>query len=477
MTTTAPLFVDLDDTFILGDSLYEGAASLVREQPSRLLAGALALRKGIAPMKAALADSETKPHQYAVNEPLLAFLEAEKAKGRPIILATAADEKIARRVADAYPVFTDVIASNGVENLKGERKLGAIQAWLATHGHGPDFGYIGDSSADGPLWDAALERRVVAISEEAAISVRGKNDIDGVFERPAPSAKTYLKAMRVQQWAKNTLIFAPLILAHEWFAVDKIVAALIAFFAFSLTASATYIWNDVMDLSADRAHPRKKKRPFASGVLPVRDGVVFSAALLTVALGAVVIFLPLIVVAHIIGYIALTLSYSLVLKRKLLLDVIVLASLYGYRMNLGAVTTGVELSDWLVAFSFLFFLGLALVKRCAELVEAIDVNKKEIKARGYRPGDLSPLQVLGIASGMMAIVVFVIYIGDEATAALYREPRYLWIIGVILFYWTARLWVLVYRRHMNDDPIAFAIKDRHSLVCGALCGAALLLAI
>jgi 4-hydroxybenzoate polyprenyltransferase len=276
-----------------------------------------------------------------------------------------------------------------------------------------------------------------------------------------PTWRTWAKMLRVHQYAKNALVFAPLATAHL-FTAEALVQAVTAFIAFSLCASSIYILNDLVDLQDDRAHRSKCNRPLASGAVPLMHGVIAIPVLFlcAVAVGAAVSW-PFLGV--LMGYFALTTAYTFALKRMMLLDVVTLAGLYSVRVFGGAVALDVTVSKWLLAFCMMIFMSLALIKRYVELAARRDANLPDSTSRDYRKGDLDIVAALAAAAGFNAVTIFTLYISSDAVHELYTRPEILWLVGPLLMYWIARALMLASRREMNDDPVVFALKDRISL--------------
>jgi 4-hydroxybenzoate polyprenyltransferase len=271
-------------------------------------------------------------------------------------------------------------------------------------------------------------------------------------------------ALRPHQWSKNALLLLPMVLAPGLPSPHVVTQALLAVLAFSLSASAGYVLNDVLDISADRAHPTKRHRPFASGELPVALGPVLVIVLVAISFGLSLLLLPMAFAIMLGIYFASTLSYSFVLKRLLLVDVLVLAGLYTHRILAGGIAAGVHVSSWLLGFSMFFFTSLAFAKRYVELKAASD--NSQIKNRGYVPTDKEMVTSMGTASGYIAALVFMLYVESDAVRVTYRAPALLWLILPILLYWLGRVWLLAGRGQMQDDPVKFALKDFLSMLCG-----------
>ncbi|MFQ5563768.1 MAG: UbiA family prenyltransferase [Parvularculaceae bacterium] len=472
-----PLFVDMDGALINGDTLWESFAVLCRQKPLAAFVSLFQLLRGRAAFKRAVARNvKISVSDFNYNDAVIEFVRKARASGRMTVLATAADQAIADAVAAHLGCFDAAIASDGVRNLKGAKKAAAISDYANEKTGAAAFDYIGDSKADRPVWRIAEKAIVVAPDEQAGARAAAPVRPARVLPKPRATARDAVKALRFHQWVKNVLIFAPLFLSHQFMDVSKSLAAVIAFVCFGLTASATYIWNDLFDLHVDRRHPRKRTRALASGALAIPHAVMMSAVLILVAFAGALLFLPPVVAAMLAGYGAVTLTYSLYLKEKLLLDAMTLGFLYAYRIVVGSAATGVPVSDWLIAFSVFFFLGLALVKRFSEIETKPQTGDGRIAGRGYFASDREVIGALGVASSFMSVLILALYITSPAVVVLYERPQALWIVCFVMIYWLSRVWVLAHRSFMPDDPIVFALKDRVSWMAGAVCGAAVLAA-
>jgi 4-hydroxybenzoate polyprenyltransferase len=282
--------------------------------------------------------------------------------------------------------------------------------------------------------------------------------------------KAALKVIRLHQWSKNALVVVPVLLSPNGLSSMQVVHAALAALALSLCASAGYVVNDLMDVAADRAHPTKNRRPFASGTLPTAYGPPLILGLLAVSVGISLYALPRSFFAMLVLYFAITLAYSFYLKSVLLVDVIILAWLYTQRVLAGGFATGVSISAWLLAFSMFIFLSLAFAKRHIELRHALDENGK-LRSRGYYAQDLTMVISMGTTAGYLAVLVFCLYIESSAGNVIYSQPRLLWLICPVLLYWISRVWFLTHRGDMNDDPVKFALTDRRSWFCALAVGA------
>ena len=439
-------------------------ATLGRDRGALLKAVGKFLTGGRPALKAALAEgAEVDVALLPYKDVVLAEIRAARAQGAYVVLATASDRVIAEAVAAHLGLFDEVMASDGETNLKSDAKAAALTAKFGETG----FAYIGDGPADLPVWAASSE--AISVDASAALKDRIKAPAvrhlaDATDEVGAMRAG--LQALRCHQWLKNLLVFIPMLLAHD-FAANSIIAAVAAFVAFSLMASSVYVLNDLVDLSSDRAHPRKRRRPFASGALPLSAGLWLAPGLFLSGLVIGVLAGPLFV-AVLLFYYLCTLAYSLGLKRITVIDICILAGLYTLRVIAGAVATMNTPSVWLLGFSIFFFLALAAVKRQAELVDLVASGGEKAEGRGYLAEDLPLITMMALASGYVSVLVAGLYLTSDNVAQLYSFPSALWGICVVLIYWISRIVMLTHRKRMHDDPIVFAVTDRVSLFCGVL---------
>jgi 4-hydroxybenzoate polyprenyltransferase len=472
------LCVDLDGTLVKSDTLVDSTLALARQQPAALLKLPGWLMQGKAALKKHLTSAvQLDVAHLPYNRELMQFLEQQHATGRRIYLATAADTVLAERVAEHLGIFTGVLASDGALNLAGKNKLAAFRSRF-----GDDFCYIGNASPDIPLLTHCLSPMVANPTAGLTAGLRrAKVTPVRTFIDKASTLKAWLKAIRLHQWAKNILIFLPLLLAHRWNG-GLIAGTVVAFLSFGLCASATYIVNDLLDLEADRKHIKKRRRPFAAGDLSAIKGVTVVGLFLAASL-ALAILLPSIIawidpsaalqfpykfVAWLGIYAVTTSAYSFRLKRMVLVDVIVLSGLYTIRIIAGAAATGIPISPWLAAFSIFFFLSLAFVKRFAELESLRLRGAAPANGRGYLISDIEQLRSFGSASGYVSVFVLTLYISGLNAEPLYSHTARLWLLLPVLLLWISRLWLLASRGELDEDPVVYAITDKRSLFLGVL---------
>lgn len=454
-----PLVVDLDGTLTATDTLVESLIHVVKKNPLNLLRVPFWLLQGRAEFKRKVAANGGINAAYLpYRQPLVAYLKAEKARGRHIVLATAAHRSIAQKVVDEIPVFDQLLCTDEGPNLKGEAKLKAIEQQVAT-----DFVYAGDSSADLPIWRSAQAAILVGVPSRLAQQVRKSTAIEREFVNEKPGFKIWSKALRIHQWIKNLLMFVPLLTAFSFSEIGRVAECILAFVAFSIAASSTYIANDLWDLESDRQHPRKCLRPFACAKISIATGLFVSGTLLAAAF-LIAAFLPKTFMFLLALYVVMTTTYSMALKSYVLVDVLVLSLLYTLRILAGAAAVGIVVSSWLLAFSVLVFLSLALVKRCAELVSLAGAGKEATRGRDYRVSDLAVLWPLGVSATISSLVVFGLFIDSEETRTSYTSPVFLWLTTLFLTYWLGRLWIKTARGEMHDDPVVYAVVNRGSRV-------------
>lgn len=389
--------------------------ALMRDQPTaglRLLPQMLMKRfpRGAVDEKSTL-DVTMLPY----DEEVLRLLREERGQGRRIILAADGFPNTAARIANHLGVFDDVIAGRAPSRVAAE------------------------------------------------------DPVESLAARIPPQLRDWMKALRLHQWLKNLLVLVPLVTAHKYTDLSLLFSALLAVLCFGLMASGVYILNDLLDMSDDRHHPSKRRRPFASGRISILSGLFVVPALTALALGLSAWLLPPRFLLSLGGYLVLTMAYSLVLKRKMIVDVISLAGLYTLRIVAGGFAIGVPLSFWLLGFSMFLFLSLALVKRYAELMRIrVEGSNDRVRGRQYWTDDLHMIASLGAAAGYMAVMVLALYVNDAGTTQLYRHPHVIWLACPLLLTWVTRVWMMAHRGYMNEDPLIFAVRDRVSLVLGAM---------
>ncbi len=474
MSRNLPLCVDLDGTLIHSDMLLESFIRLLRQKCLYLFFIPLWLLKGKSHLKHEIAirveiDYGCLPY----NNKLVSYIEEQKKKGREIILVTATDKILADGVAAHLNLFNQVIASDEESNLKGRKKAAVLIEKYGDKG----FDYIGNEAADLHIWMHAN----IAIGANQSGKLKSLLSAFDNAEYIKTDKQTSLtngliRALRPHQWAKNILVFIPLLLAHSYFDEPRVLSTLLAFISFCLCASAVYIFNDLMDLDADRRHPEKKRRPFAAGDVSILTGLGLSVLLLALSAFLAINISTGYMLIFIIYFLSTT-AYSLGLKSVALLDVFILAGLYTIRVLAGIFSADVQLSFWLLAFSLFLFFSLAMLKRYSELYNLLQREKIRTVVRGYSTDDKDILCLLGVASGYISVLVLALYITTPEHMVEYQKPEFLWFVFPALLFWISRVWLLASRGQMNEDPVLFALKDvpSYSIALIAATGVALAL--
>jgi 4-hydroxybenzoate polyprenyltransferase len=459
LTALPHLYVDLDGTLLATDLLHESALQLLRGAPLQALLVPLWLLRGKAHMKRRIAESVQIDASVLPYRPeVLALVRNAREQGRRVVLATASDASLARSVAQHLGLFDHVIASNGEVNLSGLRKLEAIRADAAGH----PFSYAGNDRVDLKVWHGADSAIVVSNSSSLRARATERAALEQQVHVARATLRDYLYGLRVHQWLKNLLVFLPLLPIIDATTPDMAMRAAAMFLAFSLCASSIYVFNDLLDLEADRHHARKKKRPFASGLISISQALPLALSLLFGSMALAVLTLPPLAVATLIAYMLLTTAYSTLLKRRMLVDVFALAMLYTMRILAGAAATQVEPSFWLLGFSLFMFLSLALAKRYVEVDELRSRSQHAMKGRAYVAGDGAFVMASGVASGQLSVLTLSLYLNDPTVAQRYSHPYGLWLLCPLLLYWLVRIWLKAHRGELHDDPVVFAATDRIS---------------
>jgi len=448
-----PLVVDLDGTLVKTDLLVESFVGVFGREPLAAVKCLFSLARGKAALKQDLAyrfafDPATLPFNRAVFD----LVREASAEGRRVVLASASDARIVGPIAD-HLGFDQWIASDGSINLKASAKAQRLVSELGEQ----QFDYVGNERADVPVWKHARKAIAVGAPDGLARRLRPGQEIVRLDSEKA-SVRPWIRMLRPHQWAKNVLVLVPMLTSHD-FNLHAIASGLMAFVAFCLCASSVYVLNDLVDIQADRAHPTKRKRPFASGDVPLLGGGLVGLVSLTLAV-ALASLVNLQFLGLMAAYFAANLAYSFSLKRKMIIDVVTLGGLYTVRVLAGAVAVGVPMSEWLMAFSMFMFLFLAIIKRHSEMVMRLNAGLSDPSNRNYKAVDINVLAALAAAAGYSSVIVFALYIASDSARSLYSHVQYLWFVCPLLLYWVARTIMMSQRQHIPDDPLLFALRDK-----------------
>lgn len=470
--STPPLCVDLDGTLHLVDAFHEACILLLRHHPQYVFLLPFWMVRGKAYTKHRV-FSLVEEHVYHVpiHEDFLTFLRGERALGRQLILVTAAPQSFAQRIADQLGIFDAVLASTPHDNLCGCRKAEVLVSRFGLHG----FDYAGNAHADRAVWNVSRRAIIVHPSPLLRARMRMFPRIDRIFLRQHSLLRVLFVAMRPHHMAKNILVFIPLFSSHLIGDVHFLMCGIIAFVSFCACTASVYLCNDLLDVQVDRAHPSKRLRPSASGALHAWLAI-FATLVLTGISAIAAAQLSLVFVVSMLLYAVLATVYSLWLKKAVLFDLFILAFLYTMRIIAGNAATGISASFWLLSFSMLFFFGLACLKRCAEFSEMRD-SFEALPGRGYRRGDDTLLQTLGVSASVGSTLLLGLYIESQRAMLLYEQQEFLWIIPTAVLLWVTRLWFLARRHAVKGDPILFALRDIPSYVFGIVVVIAVLCAM
>jgi 4-hydroxybenzoate polyprenyltransferase len=451
-----PLCVELG-ALLSSDPLGEQVITLLRKRPWLTLALPLWGAGGRAGLERAVAPRVPLdvPH-LPYRRDLVDFLRTAAARGRRLVLVSD-QPALAESVAGHLQLFDEVL----------DRGARPARTLLADRFGRSGYDLVSRAlPSDAEGGETAQHLYLVGADTATVARAQSRGPEVEILSRRRSRAQALVKALRPHQWAKNALVVVPILLAPGLPTLHVLALGFLAFVAFSLCASAGYVFNDLMDLAADRAHPSKHRRPFASGALPIVYGPPLLLALFGGAFGLSLAFLPLGFTGMLAGYFVATLSYSFILKSKLMADVVVLAWLYTHRVLAGGIATSIPISAWLLAFSMFMFCSLAFAKRYIELRQSLKKGG-QLKSRGYHTQDLEMVASMGPTAGYIAILVFCLYVESSAVKVTYHNPMVLWFVCPVLLYWISRVWFLAHRGNMQDDPVKFALTDQRSWLCAA----------
>lgn len=455
----AVLVIDLDGTLLGSDLLFESFWSALSHDAVATLTQSMRARHraGLKRHLATLAQIDVTQLPYRPE--VIAYIERWRASGGKTALVSASDAELVTQVAAHLGIFDEAYGSDGHHNLKGAAKA----AFLVEHYGKQGFAYMGDATADLAVWKQASKAITVNVSRTLAARVAGLGIPVEHLRAGEPGPGPWLRALRPHQWLKNILVFLPAVAGHVSNS-NAIVGSFAAFVIFCLVASSVYLMNDLLDLEADRTHPRKRLRPLAAGMIPIGRASLLMVGLLATGLVLAALISPLFL-AVMLSYYVLTTAYSLYLKRRTIVDIWVLAILYSMRVLGGVAATGIVPSVWLLAFSIFFFFALAAVKRQAELVDLVNRDTEAATRRGYHRDDVILIAAMAIAAGYVSVLIMALYVRTPDIDRLYNFPPALLGICLVLLYWISRIVMVTHRGLMHDDPLIFAVRDRVSQLC------------
>ena len=452
------LFVDLDGTLINTDLIYETFFSLFKKNIlapifcfSKLLIG------GIPNLKKFLFENSTiSITNLPYNQDVLEYIKSWKEKYQgEVILISASDHRLVQKVADHLEIFDAAYGTIDI-NLKSDNKLQKILEISGTH----TFDYMGNSRDDFVIFNRSTKSLLV----NPALFLRKKaKNLSGsitLIESKRKLFFSFIKLIRLHQWIKNLLLFAPMILG-KLYGLDQLPNLVLAFISFSLMASSFYIFNDLLDIESDRQHAYKKFRPFAAGEISIQSGIIIFLLLIFTSI-ALSWNLSLNFQIILILYAISTLMYSKYFKRVPILDIFLLSYLYVLRIMAGAFIINADISSWLITFSVFFFLFLASLKRYIEINKSSDLS---LSSRGYVSHDKDFIFQLSSFSGLISVLVICLYIDSQQALEIYSSIYALWFIPLILMYWIIDILFNAHRDKVHDDPVVYVVTDKKSYVC------------
>lgn len=464
MIKNSILVVDLDGTLIYTDVFYEALLKVIFSNPFVIFKLFKLLLRGKAVLKdyvfsCAAISASNLPY----NSKVLDFISNRRSEGDHIVLCTASNVRIAKSVADHLQLFDEVIASDFNFNVSGKNKRDVL---VSKYGSG-NFDYIGNAKVDLHVWP--LCRNAYVVRPEYGVLNNAKNNsinLTVIDDDITLNPKKIIKLIRLHQWLKNTLIFLPVLTSLDYVYNDSTLLILfVAFFSFGFCASSVYVLNDLVDIDNDRNHLTKKFRPIASGHVSLPQALIIFLLLFSLAF-CVASFLPGGFIKILTLYFLITLAYSFILKRVFLADCFILSILYTIRIISGAIVLNLNLTFWLILFSFTFFLSLAFVKRASELYVIRGTNNTPVKGRGYNSDDYVLLQIIGVASGSLSVFLFALYLNTSKVVETYANHEFSILAVPVLLFWVFWIWFSAQRGRMHDDPVIFAVKDWVSILCG-----------
>jgi 4-hydroxybenzoate polyprenyltransferase len=279
--------------------------------------------------------------------------------------------------------------------------------------------------------------------------------------------RALVAVLRPRHWLKNGLLVVPLLLSDLRTDATRWLSVALGWVLFDCAASAVYVCNDLLDRRADRRHPHKRHRPFATGELPRWVGGVIIVGCLSIAGMGSFVWMPIGFLAALGTYLVLATSYSIALKKVLLLDALLLVSLHLLRLRAGATASGVPLPTWVWTSAFFTFFSLVMLKRFIDLMPfAANAATSELRRRGYRVGDRDTVRSLGlVCAGLGAAAIF---LPSANTASVGMHSLcILFPLSVTLLLWLARLWMLAGRGDVKCDFLDFIVRDRVNYLIAA----------
>ena len=465
-----PLVIDVDGTLIKNDLTHDLLALSFKKSPLKILSLFFLGMYDKAKLKDSLVDfvgHNVDVADLPYNEKVIEYGRAHKKAGGEVILCSGSHETIIERIGSHFDWIDESFGTSPSRNLTANNKADFLNEKYPS-----GFNYIGNSSQDFPVWEAADKAYAISPPKKAIKIKSATGRAVEILEKKESKFIPVMQSLRIHQWAKNGLMWIVPLLTLDRLTHMDIVHLILGFIAFGLLASASYVLNDLLDVSEDRQHRSKHKRPLASGRLSVPTALI-SIGFIGLLSVVICFFIPSLFMGILAAYLAITLAYSFILKRIVIVDVMTLAGLFTIRVIAGAAIVDEPLSPWLLSFIASFFLSLALIKRYTELRKKDD-DDSHLPGRGYLKSDETLVMSFGMNISGIAIVSFILY-GLLAENAVLSNDVSVFALCAILIFWLMRVWFLAHRKILNDDPVLFAVKDRVSIFLGFIVGVIVLI--
>lgn len=456
-----PLIVDLDGTITKSDLFFETLVIFIKKNPLNIFFIFFWLFFGKSFLKLKLSEKITiSPSDIKYRKEVINYLNHQKQNKRKIYLFSGSSINQVKEVHDYLNIFDGYYGTTINLNLISYNKLNYIKKFFGS----VEFDYIGDSSKDIVLWNASRKAIIVdpKFNINKKIKISSKNIIYLTdFISKKDKAKIFFKSIRIYQWVKNFLVFLPIILSQNFIGINFINASL-AFISFSFISSATYLLNDIFDINEDREHIRKKHRPIASGEMSINSAIKIAFLLFFLSGLISIVLLPLAYFKIVFLYVFITILYTTLLKKIIYLDILILSIFYILRIIAGGLATSIDVSNWLILFSFVFFIFLAGIKRLAEIVNIINDDNLNNFGRSYNEKHFDQIRYVCMISGASSILFLSNYFFSSKVLELYNSPQYLLFACPILLLWEYKIYRNTLNKKMTDDPIIYIFKDKNS---------------
>lgn len=271
----------------------------------------------------------------------------------------------------------------------------------------------------------------------------------------------YLRLIRITHWTKNAFVFVPLIFSRNLFDQSLLFQSVLGFLAFCLVSSITYIINDIADREVDAKHPKKQKRPIASGAISIKNAIVI-AVIFIIGLVILLGFLKTKFIIVVILYVVINLIYTYYLKHKVLFDIFSIATGFILRVMGGAFVIDVAISGWLILTTMFLSLYLASMKRYSELLLAQQPEQQPTRIVLQKYSSQFINQLITITAGSV-IICYALYTVSPRTVTLFRTENLIYTTPFVVF-GIFRYMHKVYTTRKGENPIELMVTDLPMIV-------------